>query len=279
MTWIVGGLGTDETFNGIINNEAVGGQQGTTSLVKEGDGYWRLNGNNIYKGTTLIERGNMIFNGTNTGTGAITVKEEATLSGKGSVAGSVTVMESGTIAPGDLGIGMFTVKSSVSLREESALEIEIDRSNKTNDKLSVTGALSIAGNLKIDLIDGSFEAGDEVSVLSAGSYNGAFAQIIPEVPGVGLKWDTSSLYTSGMLKVQTGETATDFFGADCLTIIPSRGNIRIEGFQQPTVIEMYNLSGVRMARENVNSSSCLIDINPGFYVLKIGTDAVKVAVP
>ena len=48
-TYIVGAAGTDETFNGVINNHLYGASadgNGTTTIVKEGAGLWRLNGNN-----------------------------------------------------------------------------------------------------------------------------------------------------------------------------------------------------------------------------------------
>ena len=99
-TWVVGGANTDETFNGVIdNNDQAGTHPGTTNLVKEGLGDWRLTGANVYGGTTKVSAGRLIVNGKHTGTGAVTVSSGATLAGKGILTAAVTV--NGTLQIGD----------------------------------------------------------------------------------------------------------------------------------------------------------------------------------
>jgi len=74
-TYVVGAAGTDETFNGIINNHLYGNAadgNGTAHIVKEGSGLWRLNGNNTYIGTTTITGGKLIVNGAHSGPGKLT---------------------------------------------------------------------------------------------------------------------------------------------------------------------------------------------------------------
>lgn len=103
-TWQVGGAGSDETFNGIIDNrQSANNYNGKTNIIKEGAGYWRLNGNNVYAGTTTVRQGELIVNGTHSGTGAYTVMEEGALSGRGSIAAAVTLNSGAAITPGDGG--------------------------------------------------------------------------------------------------------------------------------------------------------------------------------
>ncbi len=99
-TWIVGGANTDETFRGVIDDkDQAGSHPGKTSIVKTGSGDWRLTGANTYSGTTKVEAGTLIVNGTHSGSGAITVNSGATLAGKGTLTGAVTM--NGTLMVGD----------------------------------------------------------------------------------------------------------------------------------------------------------------------------------
>lgn len=183
-TWVVGGLNTNEEFNGVINNYAQDfSHSGTTNIVKEGSGYWRLTGNNDYKGTTQVTGGTLIVNGKHTGTGAVTVAANATLAGKGTIAGKVTL--NGTLQVGD---------------------------TLANDNgLTFNGGLTIGSNAVLKLNDAMAEAthynGDKIQVFT-GTATGTFASIIPATPGEGQTWDTSEL-SSGVLTVVGGEERPD----------------------------------------------------------------------
>lgn len=175
-TWIVGGANTDETFRGVIDDkDQAGSHPGKTSIVKDGSGDWRLTGANTYSGTTKVEAGTLIVNGTHSGTGAITVNSGATLAGKGTLTGAVTM--NGTLMVGDTLV--------------------------TDKGLTFKGALKLGGNAILQLNDAKAEAtyteGDQVRVFT-GTATGTFKEIIPATPGEGLEWDTTSLST-GILKV------------------------------------------------------------------------------
>ena len=214
VTWRIGGLGTDETFNGKITNGIEHTSRiGLTNIVKEGDGSWRLTGEQKYRGTTRIEGGTLIQNGTHgkdkdhTSTyftpGQYTVCNGATLAGKGSTEAPVVVESGGTLAPGDSGIGTLTVKNDITMKAGSTLDIEVNRSGKTNDRLTCQGKLTVAGTLHVSLTSGSYQAGDVLTVLSAKSYSGSFDTIEPLAPAEGLEWDTSTLLTDGKLRIST----------------------------------------------------------------------------
>ena len=184
-TWYVGGANTNEEFNGVIDNYAQDhSHKGTTNIVKEGTGYWRLTGNSDYAGTTKVNGGTLIVNGKHSGTGAITVAANATLAGKGTLAGKTTV--NGTLQVGD--------------------------TLATDKGLTFTGGLALGSEAVLKLNDAMTEAtyynGDKVQVFT-GTVTGTFAAIIPSTPGEGQTWDTTALYTDGILVVVGGEERPD----------------------------------------------------------------------
>lgn len=182
-TWTVGSANTDETFRGVINNWSVSGSghSGTVSIVKTGTGLWRLTGSNDYKGTTKVNDGTLVVNGTHSGTGAVTVAEGATLAGKGSIAASVTINGGATLQVGD--------------------------TLATDKGLTLKGKLTLKDGAVLRLNDAMMNATKEVGkeyrvfMLSGGSVSGTFVEIIPATPADGLEWDTTQLYTKGVLRV------------------------------------------------------------------------------
>lgn len=184
-TWVVGGLNTNEEFNGVINNYAQDfSHLGTTNIVKEGSGYWRLTGNSDYKGTTQVNGGMLIVNGKHTGAGAVTVAANATLAGKGTLAGKTTI--SGTLQVGD------------TLANDNGLTFSAGLTLKEGAVLKLNDVMAEAKHYNADRIQAF-----------TGAVTGTFAEIIPATPGEGQTWDLSELYTSGVLIVVGGEERPD----------------------------------------------------------------------
>ena len=184
-TWVVGGANTNETFNGIIDDkDQAGSHPGTTTIVKDGSGDWRLTGANVYSGTTTVKNGRLIVNGKHTGTGAVTVNSGATLAGKGTLAAAVTV--NGTLQVGD--------------------------TLATDKGLTFSGGLKLGSKAVLKLNEAMAEAkhynGDEIQAFT-GTVTGTFAEILPATPGEGQTWDTTNLYTKGILKVSGGDSKPD----------------------------------------------------------------------
>ena len=213
MTWHVGAANTDETFGGVIDNCAsntASKYDGTTNIVKEGSGIWRLTGTNTYKGYTNVNGGQLIVNGKNNGTGKVSVNAEATLAGTGTVAGAVAVNKGGVIRPGDEAIGesKLTLGSTLTVAGEGVVSIPATRENCNT--IAVKGVITLQEGAVLQLADGKFEEAPynatayQVFDPSAGIV-GTFAEIIPAVPGEGQTWDVSELYTTGVLKVVGGE--------------------------------------------------------------------------
>ena len=184
-TWMVGGANTDETFNGVIDDyDQAHSHPGKTSIVKQGSGDWRLTGKNTYSGTTIVSGGTLIVNGQHTGTGTVTVAASGTLAGKGKLAGAVTV--NGTLMVGDT--------------------LAADKG------LTFSGGLKLGSDARLQLNEAMAEAthynGDEIQAFT-GTVTGTFAEIVPATPGEGQTWDTTELYTKGLLKVSGGGVKPD----------------------------------------------------------------------
>ena len=213
MTWHVGGAGTDETFEGVIDNCASSTNSkydGTTNIVKEGAGVWRLTGTNIYKGYTNVNGGKLVVNGKNNGTGAVTVNNEAALAGNGTIAGAVTINEGGILQAGDDDVYGKTLTLGSTLRVNKGGVIAIPATSSECNTLAVKGNMLIGEGVTLLIANGKLEEAPynatEYQVLNVtGSISGTFSEIVPAVPGEGQTWDVSELYSRGVIKVVGGE--------------------------------------------------------------------------
>ena len=180
VTWQVGNANTDETFNGNIDRQcSARGYNCNVNIIKEGNGYWRLTGTNTYNGTTIVTGGRLIIDGSNQGTGAMTIKENGCLSGKGTIAGAVTIN------------GSFQTDLT---SDGSCLPLTINGTLTVNNATLIINTENFAGLLS---------EGTEIKVLKlASAMKGTgFAEILPATPSASLEWDTSRLASEGIIKV------------------------------------------------------------------------------
>jgi autotransporter-associated beta strand protein len=169
------------------------------AIVKNGAGTQTLSGVNTYTGGTVVNGGKLVVNGSITG--AVNVNNNATLGGSGNVAGLVTVASGGILSPGN-SPGILTV-GSLTLNNGSLLDIELSGSARgsQSDAVVSTGSVSLGGTLQVSLISFSPSSGQSFDILDWGSLAGTFATLqLPALAG-GLIWNTSQLYTDGLLKV------------------------------------------------------------------------------
>ena len=212
-TWVVGGANTDEEFRGIIdNNDQANSHPGTTSIEKQGTGDWRLTGSNVYSGTTIVTAGALIVNGTHTGTGNVTVRTNATLAGTGQLAGNVTVNTGATLQAGDTlvnGRGL-TFNGTLKMNGTSRLVVLADRTKSNTLTLKGATTISDQATLQIDMEEAPYDKTEyKIFDISGGTITGTFAAIEPATPGEGQTWDTSRLYSEGILSVVGGEQNPD----------------------------------------------------------------------
>jgi hypothetical protein len=127
----------------------------------------------------------------------LTLNSGQTLRGNGMLNGSLTVGTNATLAPGG-SIGVLTVTNAVVLNGTTF--IELDRNAGTNDVLRGVASITYGGRLGLTNLSGTLAAGDSFKIFYASVYGGAFAALVPAMPGSGLAWDLSSL-TNGTVKV------------------------------------------------------------------------------
>jgi autotransporter-associated beta strand protein len=205
ITWKIGGKNTDAVFNGVICNDQFKNSGASSAIIKTGSGTWVLTNDNTYSGSTIVEMGMLMVNntsGSGTGTGDVTVRNGASISGAGTIGGSVMIEGGGAMVPGNKGIGTFTVNQHVTLMTGSYLAIEVSSSLESSDLLEVNGHLTLNGTLYISNLGPElFAAGDSFKIFNSASCTGIFSSILPESPGSGLVWDTTGLSKYGILQI------------------------------------------------------------------------------
>ncbi|MFO1521604.1 MAG: autotransporter-associated beta strand repeat-containing protein [Kiritimatiellia bacterium] len=104
------------TYSGLIT--------GAAALAKKGPDTLTLTGANTYTGTTTVQEGTLLINGSTASTGLINVSALATLGGSGS-GGNVAVADGGILAPGTATVHQFTL-NDLTLGSGSILSFELD---------------------------------------------------------------------------------------------------------------------------------------------------------
>lgn len=266
--WIVGSDNRDATFRGTISSSA--------TLSKVGTGSWTITSANTSTSAVNISGGSLVVantTGSATGTGAVSVRNGATLAGNGSVAGAVVLYSGSTLSPGNGSIGTLSINNSISLQAGSRLLIK--RSETKNDMISLTGTCVLKGDLEMQNFGGEYKAGQAFTLVN-GAVSGQFANIIPETPGVGLKWNQDRI-SQGIITVDFAD-GTDIPTENSYHIYPTHTSdfVFVETPSKPTVrsIRVTDLQGRIMMEEILLSgvTDYKLDIAPlskGSYLLSI----------
>ncbi len=173
--------------------------------------------------------------------GGMTLGSGRTLSGGGAVIGSFTIGSGATLAPGSNSIGTLTFNNNLTLASGSTNIFEISHLPLTNDLAIISGALTNGGTLIITNSGGSaLTAGDSFKLFNAGSYSGAFANVVLPPLNSGLAWNTNALNTSGVITVVS---TPPLFGN--LTV--TGGNVTLNGSGGMATSNFYVLSATNLA--------------------------------
>lgn len=210
------GVGSNTvTLSGVLS--------GSGGLTKTGTGTLTLSGANTYDGTTTVAAGTLLINGSLT-SGA-TVAPGGTLGGSGTIGGAVAVQSGGTLAPGS-SPGTLTI-ASLLMNPGSFLAVELG--SPSSDRLVVSGSAVLDGTLSVSLDNGfTPAAGQGFDILDWGGLSGTFSTIsLPDISGSGLAWDTSQLYSEGVLAVSpvpepAAATALTLASAGALLVLRRR---------------------------------------------------------
>ena len=170
-TYLVKGLKVYTQKSGYEEIDAIGllspGDPSTSNYVQSG-------------GTTSLQGGTL------TVANAVTI-QGGTLTGSGTVQGNVT--NAGTVAPGN-SPGVLNITGNYTQTSSGVLDLEIAGRDNSNpgkpqfDQLRVTGTATLAGTVRVSLLDGFQPApGDTFKVLTAAARVGTFATEQYPAPG------------------------------------------------------------------------------------------------
>ena len=194
---------------------------GSGGLVKDGAGAVCIYGPALYSGLTTIREGPLRFFNSSPiassyliiapgGTldvsaisnGVFTLPPNRTLEGSGVVLGNFVVGTQCWLVADTAGGLSFSNNLTFS-PDSSGCAMTISKQPRTNSQIRVFGNLALAGLLVIDVELGTngFVSGEQFQLFSAGSYSGAFSQILPNTPAPGFVWDATQLNNSGVLRV------------------------------------------------------------------------------
>ena len=162
------------TFDTAGNDAELSGTvSGLGSLTKIGAGVLTLSGNSTFMGTTDVQAGTLVLNGTS--------NADYLVDTGGCFRGNGTVHDlnnRGTVAPGN-SIGTVTVTGGYTQNAGSTLEVEINDAGQT-DLVDVTGSATInGGTVDVRAEAGNYTAGTTYKFLDAdGSVTGTFDSIV-----------------------------------------------------------------------------------------------------
>jgi len=208
----LGALGSATVSETLFVNAPVSGsgnlQIGGTSVNNGQDvGTVVLAATNIYTGTTTVDTGTLLVNGS-IGSSATTVNNSATLGGTGTIGGPVTVQVGGTLAPGTstrgaltASIGTLTAGGTATV--SGSVLMKIDRAATTNSDRLVTPSLVVnaGATLAVNNIGSTnLVAGDTFTLFST-PISGSFSvTTLPPLPSSSLYW-TNKLSVNGTIAV------------------------------------------------------------------------------
>ncbi len=169
---LTGAVGPDLTISGVIADYS-----GATGLplIKTGAGTLAFSAANTYSGTTEVNGGTLLVNGSIQNS-TVTIKETATLGGTGSVAGTVTIQSGAIVAPGDGGTGTLSTGATTLT---GIYACDLDGANC--DKLAVTGNLNLTGATLAMATPGS---GESATSYVIATYTGALIGTFSSTPGL-----------------------------------------------------------------------------------------------
>ena len=202
-TLTVGHDNTDTTFAGILKDG-----NGVLALTKSGMGSLTLTGENTYTGTTTVDNGSLIVDGS-IASPLTTVNSGGTLAGHGIIGGNL--VNNGTVGQGN-SPGTLTVNGNYTQGAGGLLRIGVGGLGAgQHDLLAVNGSAAVGGTLQfIRLGNFNLQPGDQVTFLTAkNGVTGTFGTVQNGLLGTGtiVQVEVTSLGNSVVLEGTQGSFA------------------------------------------------------------------------
>jgi hypothetical protein len=204
------GLGTN---SGIISLSGGTFDNNAHALANNGtiNGYGTIRTSTFTNSTNKlisVGEGNMDVFGAFTNNGVVNIQTGrsayfyGTVNGSGNFTGGGTAVFLNSLSPGN-SPALVNISGSATLVGGTALNMELGGTmpGSQYDQLHVGGALSIGGIFSLSLISGFMPAvGNSFDLLDWGTLSGTFSSLSLPTLSTG-QWDTSQLYTTGVLSV------------------------------------------------------------------------------
>ena len=171
-----------------------------------------FNGGMLKSGATTVNNGSIfavgdgiqsatydMFGGAHSFANGLFIDTNAILTGTGAITGSIS--DAGLIAPGN-GFGVITDIGNLTMLGGGAMTMELGGTNAwLYDQFDLTGALSFGGTLTVSMLNGyTPHAGDQFNLFDFGSSSGAFSATNLPTLSPTLYWNTSLLYSTGVIE-------------------------------------------------------------------------------
>jgi len=179
---------------------------GSTVNAGQDTGAVVFDATNTYTGATTVAGGTLLVNGVIVSS-AITVGNGATLGGSGRVGGTVTVQTGGTLAPGTPtkgalvnAIGTLTSTGAASVSGAVAMKINDATAPNSDEFVATAVTVNPGATLTVADIGTNLVAGDTFRLFST-PISGSFSTVtLPALSGQGLYW-TNNLAVNGSIAV------------------------------------------------------------------------------
>lgn len=260
-TWRLGN-DTDWSWTGIVT--------ANSNFIKTGSGKVSLTGTHNHTGNTIIETGQLFISGNTVklGTGALTVKKDAKLSGvtgTGALSNSVYTLETGsclqvgitpTSTTGTIDFG----GKNVSMSSGAVLELGI-YSAQSYTMLRNINKLTMNGTIRLQWSNWTPANGDSIQLFqNVLSFAGTpILENLVVDAAKGLYWDTTDLATKGLLRV------TNVSGMKDHTVARTKVFVKDGTLFAPGAIEVhiYTLNGTRIDPTSRLSTGAYIVVTDG----------------
>ena len=201
-TWVIGNESNFSWPGAIADN---------SNFEKVGTGKMTMTGKSTHTGTTTVEEGELHLGSAATlGTGKITVKKYAILSGVATLTNtSLTVngiLQIGSSAASTTGTLKFTAtNATATFSSTSVLDLGITKATTATSagctQLAGFKTVTINGLIRVRLASSyDVAAGDSIQLVSATTIKGNPTFELPELPA-GLYWDTADFIGKGLLRI------------------------------------------------------------------------------
>ena len=197
--------GTLALFSGTVTVNQFFATNFANSVVSFNGGTLNSGGSAVNNGS-IFQVGNGVsaatldlFGGTYAFANGLFINTNAILTGTGAITGSIT--DAGLIAPGN-GFGVITDTGDLAMLNSGTMTMELGGTNAwLYDQFDLTGALTFGGTLTVALLNGyTPQAGDHFNLFGFGSDSGAFIQTNLPTISPTLYWNTSALYSTGVIE-------------------------------------------------------------------------------